>query len=71
MQSRAFLSQLSVTGDESGFFYFYTLRTNLIDFFFFPILFCKYSLDYGRDFNLSSFECEIILDGLKAQKIKA
>ena len=42
MQSRAFLSQLLVTGDESGFFYLYTTATNLIDFFFFPILFCMY-----------------------------
>ena len=42
MQSRAFLSQLLVTGDESGFFYLYTPETNLIDFFFFPILFCLY-----------------------------
>lgn len=26
MQSRAFLSQLSVTGDESGFFYVFSQR---------------------------------------------
>lgn len=40
MQSRAFLSQLSVTGDESGFFYVLSQRYyNSIGSILFPYLF--------------------------------